>query len=101
VTSGKVTFGRTTFIVTQRELTKLQSALSRIRIQHLRTPRNQPCCDITTASLVYKERAVPDDGVPASAANILALRSAEAILNEIVKQRTPDHEIVHVVQPVA
>ena len=101
MTSGKATSGQTTFMISSRELRGLESALRRIGRQHLATRRKLPCCDMTTASLVYKGRAIPDDGVPELDAGIHALHSAESILNEIVERRTPDHHAVDVVQPVA
>jgi hypothetical protein len=98
---ARPTSGEETFRVAQSQLAKLESALGRIGIQQLGASRRQPCCDRPTASLVYRGKAIPHDGYPRSQASILALRSAEAILNEIIKQRSPDHQSVHVIEPVA
>jgi len=95
------TFGEETFTVARSKLAALKSALARIGIQRLGASREQPCCDRPTASLVYKEKTIPDDGYPQSHTGILALRSAEATLNGIIKQRSPDHQPVSVIQPVA
>jgi hypothetical protein len=95
------TSGEETFTVVRSKLVALESALGRIGIHRLGASRQQPCCDRPTASLVYTGKAIPDDGYPKSHTAILALRSAETILNEIIKQRSPDHQPVSVIQPVA
>ena len=95
------TSGEEKFTVARSTLATLESALGRIGIQRLGAPRRQPCCDMPTASLVYQGRTIPNNGYPESHAGLLALRSAETILNGIIKQRSPDHQSVPVIEPVA
>jgi hypothetical protein len=94
------TSGEETFTVSQSKLATLESALGRIGTQRLGASRRQPCCDMPTASLVYNGKTIPYDGYPRSQAGVLALRSAEAILNAIVEQRSPDHQSVRVIEPL-
>jgi hypothetical protein len=95
------TSGKESFTVARTKLALLKLELSRIGIQRLGPARTQPCCDRPTASLVYKGKEIPSAGYPESNAGIIALRSAQGILNGIIKERSPDHQTVRVIQPVA
>jgi hypothetical protein len=95
------TSGEETFTVSQSKLATLESTLARIGIERLGASPRQPCCDMPTASLVYNGKTIPYGGYPESHAGLLALRSAEAILNGIIKQRSPDHQSVRSVEAVA
>jgi hypothetical protein len=91
--------GRKSFLLSPQTLATLETDLGRIDTQRLGSPRQQPCCDRTTATLVFEGKAIPRDGYPKSKDEVRALRQAEAILNRIIRQNSPDHLSISVAEP--
>jgi hypothetical protein len=91
--------GSKRFVVSRGKWSALEAALGGVDFRHLGPPRRQPCCDRSTASLVFRGKTIPYDGYPKSNAGVRALRRAEAILNGIIERNLPDHRSVVVVQP--
>jgi hypothetical protein len=81
--------GRTNFLVSRHMMQALAVQLGRIGVGRLGPPRQPRCCDIPSASLIYKGTTIPADGYPKSQAGIRALRQAEKILDGILHRRAP------------
>lgn len=80
--------GRVNFLVSRPTITALTRQLERLgRLGPPLPP--PPCCDVASASLVYRGAKIPYYRYPKTQAGVRALRRAESILDRIIARRAP------------